>query len=309
MYRTILVPLDGSAFSEHALHTAVSLARRSDAALRLVLVYQRTVQPLEVPGAQVYDMQFDTDQLHDRTRYMDAAVARVAAEGVAVTGTVLDQGKVSTTIIAEAERSNADLIVLTTHGRGGVSRAWMGSTADELVRGSTFPLLLIRPASDEIPDAMAAQFSHVVVPLDGSELAEQVLPPALDFAVLTGARITLLRVVKTPETLMPAEETFWTASERDYLDRERLVAQQYLDGVTSRLAGGAAPSSVTLETAVTLAPEPARAILSWTSSHGADAIAICTNARGGMQRLLVGSVTDKVVRGATVPTLVVRPVG
>ena len=307
MYRVILVPLDGSSFSEHALHTAVSLARRGGAALRLVLVYPRLVRPLATPGAVPYDTQFDTDQLNDRARYMDAVVARVAAEGVPVSGTVVDDPDVAKAISAEARRSGADLIVLTTHGRGGVSRAWMGSTADELVRGSTHPLLLIRPASDVTPDAMAAQFAHVLIPLDGSELAEQVLPPALDFVALTGARITLLRVVKTPETLMPAEETFWTASEREFLERERLVAQQYLDEVAARLAAGDSPLAAPVGTVVTLAPEPARAILSWTGAHGADAVAICTNARGGLERMLVGSVTDKIVRGATMPTLVVRP--
>ncbi|HEX5829900.1 MAG TPA: universal stress protein [Gemmatimonadaceae bacterium] len=304
MYRTILVPLDGSSFCEHALPPALTLARRSGAALRLVVVYSRIVRPFPVPEAASYDTRFDVQQLRDREAYVEALVHRLGTEeGVAASGVVLDETDVPRALDAEARRADVDLMVMTTHGRGGISRAWMGSVADELVRLAPKPILLVRPTSATSPGAMAWSFGHVLVPLDGSPLSEAVLPHALEVARLTGARMSLLRVVRTPETLLPAEETFWTTAEREQLEAGRRAANEYLQTIAERLAADGVEPTL----AVTLDAEPARAILAWGSAHDVDLIAISTHARAGLERLLIGSVTDKVVRGATVPTLVVRP--
>jgi nucleotide-binding universal stress UspA family protein len=152
----------------------------------------------------------------------------------------------------------------------------------------------------------------VLIPLDGSELAEQVLEPALAIIDAARAEYTLLRVVKpmTPASYDPASGRMSglrepLLKELQELDRRNWTeAQAYLE----RLAESLRTRSLTVQTRVVSHEQPAAAILDDASARGTDLIALATRGRGGLKRLLMGSVADKVVRGATTPILVCRPV-
>ena len=143
MIRRILVPLDGSAFGEYALRRAIALARRHDATLDLAHVHEVASLVL-MEGVPLIDAGVELEGLQSDRGYLDAMLQRVAALGVEASATLLD-GPTVAALETRAEQLDVDLIVLATHGRGPLSRAWLGSVADGLARHTSRPLLLVRP--------------------------------------------------------------------------------------------------------------------------------------------------------------------
>ena len=201
-----------------------------------------------------------------------------------------------------AATANSDLIVMTTHGRGGLERFWLGSVADALVRASPVPVLLVRP-DEHHPAAQPPTFRKILIPLDGSALAEQVLEPALMLGAPMEAEYTLLHVVQ-PRVLV-RWGAFTTPTDLDFeaTQRRQIDAQHYLERVARPLR--ATGKQVILR--VVVAEQAAPAILEEARQHGIDLIAIATHGRSGLGRLLLGSVADKVVRRTDVPLLLYRP--
>ncbi len=312
MYRNILVPLDGSPFGEHALPLALGLARRAGAAVQLVHV----AAPVEMAFTEsVFVTEADlAGRIEARLReYLDGVVRRSeAAADVRVTPVLL-KGDVTEQIRRRAAELPADLVVMTTHGRGPLGRFWLGSVADELLRRLAVPLLLVRPHEGEPDLAVAPPLEHLLVPLDGSPLAEQVLEPAVALGRLTGADYTLLRALKPVLAVAPGPGVAGLTLEdkaQGLLERTRAVhrqlcrdAQDYLDRVT----GGLEARGLRVRTRLPVEEQPAVAILNEAVPPGIDAVALETHGRRGLSRLLLGSVADKVIRGAAVPVLVHRP--
>jgi nucleotide-binding universal stress UspA family protein len=316
MYKTVLVPLDGSQFSEHALPLALDVARKAGGTLRLTHV--------QLPMASVYSEAplFLEDEVEahlaerERSRwqgYLDGVAGRVrqAAPGVAV-ATIIQQGEPAETLQRDAEAAGADLVVMTTHARGALGRLWLGSVADELLRHLRVPLLLIRPGNGT-PDLTAhALPRQIVVPLDGTPLAEQMIRPAAELGKLSGAGITLLRVIKpvvalTPQPVggasmgqMAAELVERLRTVQDSLRKEAIA---YLESVARPLRA----EGLHVLTRVALEEQPALAVLHEAEAQGAGLVALATHGRRGISRLVLGSVADKVVRGAQFPVLLCRP--
>jgi nucleotide-binding universal stress UspA family protein len=198
----------------------------------------------------------------------------------------------------QAKKIDAKMVIMTTHGRTGVSRAWLGSVADSLVRHSSFPLLVIRPLEDgeTFPEP---RFEHFLVPLDGSPMGEKILEPTLDLGRATGARFSLLHVV-APHVTVGARVSPLPAG---HLQERLEKAEEYLAGVTERLRGEGVEAEPVIESHFA----PARAILKTAESRDVDLIAIATHGYTGVKRALLGSVTDKVLRAARWPLLLERP--
>jgi nucleotide-binding universal stress UspA family protein len=305
MYRTILVPLDGSIVAEHALPLAVEIAHRAKATLHLVHVH--------VPVASAYsgieltiDLSFDATVRENEQVYLERVLQQiVTASPVRVTYELLD-GPVAAALCAQAVATGTDLIVMTTHGRGPLSRFWLGSIADKLVRQEPMPVLLLRPR-EETPDlACKPSLQHVLIPLDGSELAEEILESAIALGSLMQAHYTLLHVLEP--IILPDRRFAGNAVggfDSDLLKTLQDEAQAYLDRMAGRLRARSLQVQTRLITNRTAAP----AILDEVREHPTDLIALATNGRGGLARLLLGSVADKVVRGSAVPVLVYRPPG
>jgi nucleotide-binding universal stress UspA family protein len=290
MYRTILVPLDGSRFGEHALPIALAIARRAGG--RLLLAHAE--QPSFVVDGIVASYAVGTLGEDSGLFYLRRVLDRLAAAStVPVHGDLL-KGPVAGALHEHALGVSADLVVMTTHGRGPLSRFWLGSVADELIRRLPMPLLLVRPGKN-IPELSAEpSIRRVLVPLDGSPRSESALARATDLGHLWEVSYTLLQVVPPA----PPGEPVLAARHRGEAE-----AQAYLDGVAARLRQRGFHARGT----VVVADHAAPGILGAAEPPAADLIALATRGHGGLKRLLLGSVADKVLRGAATPVLIYRP--
>jgi nucleotide-binding universal stress UspA family protein len=295
MFRTILVPLDGSSLSEQALPLASQIARRAGAGLRLACVVPPHNAHYPVPHPP-WD---------ERAALAEAAWrVRRAAPGCQVQTALLD-GPVAQTLADHAAAVDTDLMVLTTHGRGAFSRFWLGSVTDELVRRTAVPLLILRPEDAGRTDLTADVPIHrVVVPLDGSALAEAVLRPAADLARLYGAAVELFTVI-APLPAVGPDGLVLTPPGADAALLDGLVrqAEQALEAAAERLRR----EGLTVTTRVVIHDRVAAAVLD--EVRPGDVVALATHGRRAVARWFLGSVADKLIRGAAVPVLVVRPSG
>jgi len=308
--RTILVPLDGSELAEQALPLATALARASDAELHLVHVFVPYAARADMPGAVLDNSEIERTLEEQSTQYLRSVTERISAElpshvraDPVRTRPIRSPYSESVAVVDRLRRTAArlhpDLIVLATHARGGLGRAWLGSVADALIRRVNVPTLLVHPREDA--PVHASVFRHILVPLDGSRLAEESIPLAARLAALGDARVTLLRVV-IPQIAV-GHPSLVLQFNVDQLEHHRRAAKRYVDEVVERHRG--AVPSMTGE--VVLAESPPRAILGWSQEHGVDLIAMSTHGRSGFRRFMLGSVADKIIRGANVPVLLTRP--
>jgi nucleotide-binding universal stress UspA family protein len=301
MYRSLLVPLDGSTFGEHALPLARGIARAAGAVLHLAHVHVITV-PLSLDAIPVFDERQDAQNRTDEGVYLAGLAQRLADnQQLHVSTTVLD-GPIAEAIQSYANTCGADLLVLTTHGRGAFSRFWLGSVTDTLVRHVPLPMLLVRPHNTPPDLGQAPALKEILIPLDGSALAEQILPHALALGTLTNAAYTLLQVVE-PTIGGFGAELYGAMLDERALVEARTQSQDYLDQVATRLRA----EGLRVRTAVLLGLT-APSILEYAHRHAVDAVAVATHGRSGVRRLLLGSVADKLVRGAQLPVLLYHPI-
>ena len=285
MFEHILVPLDGTPLAEQALGPAVSLAREEGAHLHLATVERSANAELE-PSIEILDEDY---LAHVAARVRDAGVSHVSTERLA-------GDRVVDALEAHRREVGAGLTVMCTHGRGAVERAWLGSVADGLVRTSEAPVLLVRAAAAGRSRGedlrAAARFKRVLVALDGSHFSRQSLGPASRLGPMPGTVYVFARIIPGS-----GEDT----DERQ--QKNRTLAEAKLDLEVQSFASG----GYTVESVTEFAPSVAQGILDLAERHGADVIAIATHGRSGVSRVILGSVADKVIRGADRPVLVVRP--
>jgi nucleotide-binding universal stress UspA family protein len=306
-YRSILVPLDGSAFGEQALPLALAVAARAEASVQLAHVHV-SVAPTYGDTVLAYDNLPD-DVLKQREHgYLERTVRRLRAGAHVPVTSALLEGPVVRALQNWAASACVDLIVMTSHGHGPLARFWLGSVADELVRRMPVPVLITRP-HDSPPDASPeTAFHHILIPLDGSALAEQIIEPAVGLGKLWGAEYTLLRAVKpmVQGPYDPAVERIDPAVLRQLQvlhEEEEKEAGAYLEALAGRLRA----RGLRVEARTVVHEQPASAILEYVKGHRPDLVAIETHGRSGLPRLFLGSVADKVLRGTTAPVLLHRP--
>lgn len=308
MIRSILVPLDGSEFGEHALPLAANLARQAGAVLHLVHVHQ-FMSPATEAGLALMDT-LDLQLRQDEMAYLADVVRRLRETTPAPLTTALIDGEVAAALRGFAEQNGVGLVVMCTHGRGAVGRFWLGGVADELVRKMSRPVLLVRPQEGKTDLRRHPELKSILLPLDGTALAEQVIEPALALGEPFGAAYTLVRVNKPvvrPSYLPEGSGILGLEAELEQLDalqrQARKESQAYLDGVAAKLTARGARVS----TRVSIDEEPAGSILREAQACHADLIAMETHGRRGLSRLLLGSVADKIVRAGVAPVLLSRP--
>jgi nucleotide-binding universal stress UspA family protein/CheY-like chemotaxis protein len=304
MADSILVPLDGSSFGEHALPLALDLARRIGAVVKLALVHEPVILVEPFGGAVAFSNQLDAQLRQQETQYLCEAVARIRQVTSQPIEAELLDGPTVDALAGRMREKEVRWAVLTTHGRGPLSRFWLGNVADGLVRNAEIPLLLVRPES--CPADLKCEFPirSVLVCLDGSPLAETVLEPALKLASVLGAGVILLRVVKA--VFFAGHDPTRAAPEllgQPLTDQLQQQAVAYLQQVAACLD---APS-LKIEQRVVVAAQPAVAILEQSQEQPDTLTAMATHGRGGLVRTILGSVADKVLRGGTGPLLLYRP--
>ncbi len=211
----------------------------------------------------------------------------------------VEEGPIADALRGYALRHAVDLIVMATHARRGMARAFFGDITGQLIRETGIPVLVVRPPSlaTELVDGPC--YKRILVPLDGSSLAEQSLEPALTLAALEQAQVTLLRVV-TPGKTPPGTEAGASPSGRSAGVDE---AERYLSKVRMALAS----RDVRIHSAVVVADDIPRAIAGFAEASDEDLIAIATHGRGMMARAIAGSVADRVMSEGMLSMLVVHP--
>lgn len=300
-FRTILVPLDGSPLAEQAVPLARRIAEPAGSKLRLALVHETPAPPFDPAAAKLFMSAYVSSTKAERS-YLRSLQAKVRQEGVRLASAVTLKGAVGPTLVRYVRELGIDLVVMATHGRGGVRRAWLGSVADYLIRNIQVPVFLVRPDEGAAP-AHVAGANQILVPLDGSPLAEEVLGPATDLARLWGAELTLLRVVH-PVVYFGDEMLGWPAPyDRQLTAQQRTEAEDYVRDIAERLRG----EGVRAAGVAVIGWGAADSILQAARPDHVAAIAIASHGRGGLERLALGSVADKLIRGADVPVLVHRP--
>jgi nucleotide-binding universal stress UspA family protein len=253
-------------------------------------------------NSQTVAAQLDSEVRAAEMEYLSRVALSISADECVKVSAVLLEGAVATVVKDYANSTTPDLIVMTTHGRGGISRAWLGSVADELVRSINIPTVLLRPQRREgNGTAVPFQLDHILIPLDGSELSEDIIERAVALGSLTGAHYTLMQVI-TPPLPYLFDSTFIpqvTPPEQEL----RTSAEAYLTGVADRMR----ERGLTVATSVVMQPQSASAILEQALSDDVDLIAMATHGRTGFSRVALGSVADKVLRSTFVPLLLLRP--
>ncbi|HEU5042179.1 MAG TPA: universal stress protein [Gemmatimonadales bacterium] len=287
MVRGILIPLDGSDAAEQALPVAERLARRTGAPLHLATVF---VPPEAAELEEEARRRLET--------YMECAGdAARSAHGLAVTTAVLT-GAPAVALAHHARIRHADLVVMTTHGRGGLSRWWLGSVADRLLRRTTVPVLLLPLRSHAQP----IEFHRILVALSGEAGDDAVVEHALALAApACGATLRLVRVVPASVPMLGPLPAYPTPRGPDWAGRLALEARTALARTSGRLDG----CGVRVTTEVVASENIAEAVLHAADAMSADLIAVGSHGAGAVERLILGSVADKVIRGAGRPVLVV----
>lgn len=296
MITKILVPVDGSAFAETAIPLALALAGKAGAEVRLAMVSEPGNLP---PG--VWAEAFLANHAH----YLELTTASLEERvGPAITvSSVLLEGEVSKALCAEAASSKADLFVMSTHGHGGLTRMWLGSVADSVLRDSAIPVVLVRPTESEQGEPSAPDsLTDIIVPLDGSAFAEAAIAPALELSHLFDAPITLMRAVSYP-VMISAYLPDTAEQNQAFIRQAEDEARDYLDLVRSRYSH----ESPAMELAVLVSPRPATGLLEHVTESGADFVVMASHARHGIARAAIGSIADKVIRGSKTPVLIVHP--
>lgn len=289
----ILVPLDGSELAEGAVPYAVAIARALKERLVLFTAWEGTESEL---GANFPSMAIEVEQKATAhfTEYLDGVKKRLA--GGVETEVVIRTGEAGEEILKAAAEIGARQLVIATHGRSGIGRWFYGSTASHLLRHAEIPVVAVGPHALERPKAEIT-VKHVLLPLDGSELSEKAIPVASALAGAFGARISLVRVVRwavqaypytLPDAYLPQVDQELEAGAKTYLQRK----ESEIKDVEAR--------------AFVVRGAVAEGLLEFIDKEGADFVVMTTHARGGLARMALGSVADRMLQ-APVPVMLVRP--
>ena len=291
MYDRILVPLDGSPLAEQVLPYVHVIGSGLQCPIILFRAFE-VPQEMADPGHGLYVDQVATSfrqQAHEYLMRVSATLTDLRTN----LSLVEKEGEPGSGIVAEAENVPGTLVAISTHGRSGVTRWVMGSIADKVLRATNNPMLLIRarPIEGFSPQAIATRserwasyvnIKSITLPLDGSSLSEQVIPHAVAIAKTLNVAVTPVGVAATPED---------NAQTNEYLNKANEQLRQ--EGVA---ANGAQ----------LLHGNPAVAILDMTQRTPDTLVAMTTRGLSGVERWVMGSVTDRVVRYSGTPVLVVR---
>ena len=295
MFKKIVVPLDGSLLAEQALSFLPRFVSPLQTHIDLVCVVQPWVYALGMSEATPISV---INDLHENWKaYLHQQEIFLQGLGYTVQSHVLE-GDIAAEILALAANKNADLIVMSTHGRSGLRRLALGSVAERVLHNATIPLLLVREGAAL---HTTNPIEHLLVPLDGSSFAERSIPLAVELSTQTGATLTMLRVVQdldaqNKQIIFKSEE-----AAEEAVTQWKLLATRYLD----ELAKGIKAEGVKVSSMV-LSGDPENLIGTIAETLPADLIVMSTHGRSGVSRWVYGSVANKVLRTASCPVLLVR---
>ena len=298
MYAKILVPLDGSKTAENVVPLARSFARGLQIPVELLGVVDVAEMARHGPPSQASMIRNIVD---DATQRFDDYLERVAKNFlVGEVQCTVRKGNAAEAIIEAAGAEKQTLIALATHGRSGLDRWLLGSVAEKVLRGASNPTLVVRAKKEKNLAWEMATLKRVIVPLDGSELSERILPHVEALAKHLDLEVTLLGVYGGR---LSTEAADGFHSMDAFIVSLRNETEIYLAAKTEEMkqrglnkVSFAAKQGLEADEIIATARETLDTL-----------IAMCTHGRTGVQRWLLGSVTETVVRHSDDPVLVVRP--
>jgi nucleotide-binding universal stress UspA family protein len=300
MYTRMLIPLDGSRLAENVLPYARVLARALELRIELLSVVDSMDFARTTNAGHVRD--FDPlieAAMQEGKRYLEGIARSFGGTKVSY---AVEHGVADKIIIDNAAGDKDTLIAMATRGRSGIHRWLMGSVAEKVLRGATNPLLLVR-GNDEGKSEGEAALKSIVVPLDGSKLAESVLPRAVELAKTLSLATVLTRAYQIPLSAAYAgAEAPYIPNQDALLNLVREEAGAYLETKVNELR----QNGVEKVSSILLVGSGADEIIDLARSTPDNLIAMCTHGRSGVKRWALGSVTEKVVRHSGDPVLVVR---
>jgi nucleotide-binding universal stress UspA family protein len=298
MFSRMLIPLDGSKTAENVLPYARRLAAVAHVAVELLGVVEMADIAGDIASNQAtYAETLIGEAVRNSTEYLESLTKTFPNGKVSCT---VEQGRPEDVITAAAATESDTLIAMATHGRSGVTRWLLGSVTEKVLRGTVNPLLVVRAPGDSKTDGEAA-LSSVIVPLDGSEIAETVLSPVAALAKALEMQVILVRVYGVPLATYGGDD-YYVPDYLELKDQIKDEADNYLKSRASllRQQGVAEVSTVIIEGSA------ADAIISLARKTPDNLIAMTPYGRSGLQRWVLGSVTEKVVRHCEDPVLIVR---
>ena len=284
MYDHILVPTDGSETVDRVIDAALDIAAHHDATVHLLYVADSNRPNLEAAESDV------RDSLLARGESVLEDTATHARERNLHVVTVVREGDPAPTIVEYADETGIDLVVMPTHGRTGVTRLVLGSITERVIRASEVPVLAIRPEA-----TVRFPFDRVLVPTDGSDVADSAIQTGIEVARAYDASLHLLNVVDTG-SLGPDIGS--------YIDVDRLEARSRTildDAVDTATDAGVRDVEHDVEYGT-----PDGQIERYVEDHGVDLVVMGTHGLTGLDRYLLGSTTEKVLRTAPIPVLTVH---
>ena len=312
MYKRMLVPLDGSELAEVVFTYAKELAGRLSLDVTLLHVCSPTEQEL-APMHRSY-----TEHMAGIVKLQVEAIQKKVGiqpggKAVEVRGELV-VGYPAEEILSYADENDIDLILMSTHGRSGIRRWAMGSVADKVLRASKVPVWLVRAGIPEEVVYDKWPRRTILVPLNGSELAESVLPHVEAVAKQRGTEIVdviLLRVCEPPIISSDYPEAIMPLSWEEHVEQQmalcKRASEKYLASVEKRLKD--AGLKVRSEALVGKPPlgNPANEIIDYANRNPFNLIVMATHGRSGISRWAYGSVAARVLLGVSSPLFLVRP--
>ncbi|NQW22449.1 MAG: universal stress protein [SAR202 cluster bacterium] len=311
MYSRILVPLDGSDLSENVLPFAITLGQALECPIALLRIPENV--PLYASGdfeviPAAYTALSDEERKAECEEYLEGLAGTIREKGLEVS-TVVRIGMPGHEIVEEAAVSDNTVVAMASHGRSGISRWVMGSVADEVLRNSTSPLLLVRPQeSGEV--AAGTPVNRIIVPVDGSALAEQVFPHVADLAKAFNTKVDLVRVTASASEYYRQSAVYSTGGTtaeyippyEEFSEAADSEAQTYLGEAQTRMESlGVSPVEGHL-----VHGQPAVVVADLAQADSGSMVVIATHGRSGIGRWVLGNVADSVARHSGCPVLLVR---
>jgi nucleotide-binding universal stress UspA family protein len=298
MYKKILIPLDGSKTAEAVLPLARSWCTKLKVPVELIAVVDTAELARSLSAVERF---YKNKVVDEETRrcgeYLERAPKNFFPDGCK---SRLEKGSTADIIIDTAAADKGTLIMMATHGRSGLSRWLLGSVAEKVLRGTSNPLLLVRSSDKARPDGQAS-LSSIVVPLDGSDLAEKVLPSVVDIAKKLDLEVILFRAYTVPYAMYGAGVDY-TVDQEQLLAAIDVDVSQYLEEKADALRK-LGLGKVFCASKVGLSADE---IIKYARRRPDSLIAMCTHGRSGFKRWVLGSVTETVVRHSGNPVLVLR---
>lgn len=296
MAGTVVVPLDGSEQAEQAIPSAQALAQRNNAPMVLVSVVEIAMEFDAWVDASMASLEDEIqDWVADRREYLDEVAARMGGSNVS---TEIRAGTPSNEIVGYVEDVDDPVIVMASHGRGGVEQMVVGSVAFRIVHDVRCPILVTR-ISEGRGVSTDASFSKLLIPVDGSEFSESIIGKVLATTGEPRPAVHLLRVMEAPTW---SRRSFNHGLVGQYIEASREEAEEHLAGLAEQLLSQGHETTWEVKNG-----DVTKEILECATEVGASEIAMATHGRGGLGRALLGSVAQRVLQRGNLPLLLIRP--